>query len=401
MRHALANDLPALSVRRPYMAAVLNLLIMIAGVAAILGVEVRELPDIDRPIVTVRADYPGGSPETIDAEITSLIEGAVARVSGVVEVRSSSEENNFRIRIEFNPTVDLIDAANDVREAVSRVEAALPSGVEDIVVIKADDDAHPIIQLSVYSDTLQIEEVTRRVEDEIIPELTSVEGVANVGLFGTRQRVLRVVIDPLRLAGYKISVSEVADVLRNARYDVPAGSFKSSEQEVIVRANASVVEPSAIEKLIIRDPVRVGDVATVFFSPDDPENYVRLDGRAVINMEIIRRAQSNTVAISAGVQKVVDRLSARFDDITIETVSDDSVFIEGAIRQVSDQPVAGGADRGRCHRRVYGTGACGPDSSGRHPGRPDRYGCRHLAAGLLDQSGDASRPGPGNRAGGR
>lgn len=330
----IANDLPALSVRRPYMAAVLNLLIMIAGIAAILGVEVRELPDIDRPIVTVRADYPGGSPETIDAEITSLIEGAVARVSGVVQVRSSSEENNFRIRIEFNPTVDLIDAANDVREAVSRVEAALPSGVEDIVVIKADDDARPILQLSVYSDTLQIEEVTRRVEDEIIPELTSVEGVANVGLFGARQRVLRVVIDPLRLAGYKISVSEVADVLRNARYDVPAGSFKSSEQEVIVRANASVVEPSAIEKLIIRDPVRIGDVATVFFSPDDPENYVRLNGRAVINMEIIRRAQSNTVAISKGVHKVVDRLSARFDDITIETVSDDSVFIEGAIREV-------------------------------------------------------------------
>ena len=108
----LADSLPALSVRRPYLAAVINLLIVIAGIAAILGVEVRELPDVDRPVVTVRGDYPGGSPETIDAEVTSVIEGAVARVNGVASVRSASEENNFRINIEFNPNVDLVDVRN-------------------------------------------------------------------------------------------------------------------------------------------------------------------------------------------------------------------------------------------------------------------------------------------------
>ena len=101
-----ANDLPALSVRRPYLVGVINLLIIIAGISAIFGVEVRELPDIDRPIVTVRANYPGGSPETIDAEITSRVEGAVARVNGVKAVRSSSEEDNFRIRVEFSPSVN-------------------------------------------------------------------------------------------------------------------------------------------------------------------------------------------------------------------------------------------------------------------------------------------------------
>ncbi len=330
----IADSLPALSVKRPYLAAVLNLLIVIAGVAAILGIEVRELPDVDRPIVSVRANYPGGSPETIDAEVTSVIEAAVARVNGIVSVRSSSEEDNLRINIEFNPSIDLIDAANDVREAVSRVERELPTGVEDITVVKADNDARPIIKLAVYSDALPIEDVTRRVEDEIIPELTSIDGVASVQLFGARERVLRVVLDPLRLAGYKISVSEVAEVLGNARYDVPAGSFKSSEQEVIVRANASVTSPEEIEQLIIRDPVRIGDVAAVFFSPDDAESYVRLDGRAVVNLEIVRRAQSNTVSISEDVQTTVNGLSRRFDDMTIETVSDDSVFIKGAIREV-------------------------------------------------------------------
>ena len=114
------NDLPAISVSRPYLAIVLNLLIMIAGIGAIMGVEVRELPDVDRPIVTVRGDYPGASPETLDAEVTSVVEAAVARVNGVKEVRASSEENNFRIRVVFSPSTNLSDAATDVREAVSR-----------------------------------------------------------------------------------------------------------------------------------------------------------------------------------------------------------------------------------------------------------------------------------------
>ncbi|MGI9385208.1 MAG: efflux RND transporter permease subunit [Methyloligellaceae bacterium] len=329
-----ASGLPALSVRRPYLAAVANVLIILAGIAAVLGVEVRELPDVDRPIVSVRADFPGGSPETIDAEITKILEGAVARVNGVKAVRSSSEEDNLRIRVEFRPSVELIDAANDVREAVNRVLAELPDGVENVRVVKADADAYPIIRLSVYSDTLPIEDITRTVEDEIIPQLMAVDGVADVTLFGNRKRVMRVVIDPMRLASYKLSVADVAAVLKNARYDVPAGSFKSREQEVLVRANASVTRPEQVERLIIRDPVRIGDVANAFFGPADALNYVRLDGRTVINLGIVRQPQSNTVSISRGVQRVVARINTDFKSLTVRTTSDDARFIEGAIREV-------------------------------------------------------------------
>ena len=329
-----AGDLPALSVRRPYLATVVNLLIILAGISAVFGVELRELPDVDRPIVTVRANYPGGSPETIDAEITSVIEAAVARVNGVKAVRSSSEENNLRIRAEFNPSIDLIDAANDIREAVSRVERDLPDGVEDITVIKADADAQPIIQLSAFSESLAIDELTRVVEDEVVPELTSVEGVAEVNLFGTRERVLRVIVDPIKLASYRLSVADIAAVLKQARYDVPAGSFKSGDQEVLVRANASVATPEGIERLILRDDVRIGDVATASFGPAEALNYTRLNGRTVINMGIVRQAQANTVSISHDVGRVVARLNARSGDITITTISDDATFIEGAIYEV-------------------------------------------------------------------
>lgn len=328
------NDLPALSVRRPYLVAVLNLLIIIAGLSAIFGVEIRELPDVDRPIVTVRANYPGGSPETVDAELTSKVEAAIARVNGVSEVRSSSEEGNFRIRIVFRPSTDLIVAANDVREAVSRVQRELPDGVEDLFVIKADADARPVLQLAVTSKSLAIEDLTRKVETEIVPELTAIGGVADVTVSGARERVLRVLIDPVRLASHQLSIADVVNVLIKARFDVPTGSFESDRQEVIVRANASVRDPSAIEGLIIRDPVRIGDVASAFFGPADPESIVRLDGRSVVSLGIVRRAQSNTVAISDDVRSKITALNARLGDVTITATDDDAVFITSAISEV-------------------------------------------------------------------
>jgi hydrophobe/amphiphile efflux-1 (HAE1) family protein len=328
------TDLPTISVRRPYLAVVMNLLIMIAGFGALLGVEVRELPDVDRPIVTVRGDYPGASPETMDAEVTSLVEAAVARVNGVKEVRASSEENNFRVRVVFNPNVNLIDAANDVREAVSRVERQLPDRVENITVIKADADASAIVTLAVYSEKLQIDQLTRVVEDQVIPELTSVDGVADVNIFGEQERVLRVLLDPMRLASYGLSVSDVANVMRNARYDVPAGSFQSHEQEVLVRANASVIDPKKIEDLFIREPVRIGDVASVFFGPAEAESWVRLNGRTVLSLGVVRQASSNTIVIAEGVAKVVERLKTQIPAITIETISDDSLFIKGSITEL-------------------------------------------------------------------
>src|SRR6056297_707965 len=156
------SGLSDISVRRPYLAAVMSLLIVIAGVGALFGLEVRELPDIDRPVVSVRANYPGASPTTVDAEVTRVIEGAVARVAGALSVRSSSEQGNFRMRIEFRPSVDLFVAANDVREAVSRVTRQLPDGVRDVTIVKSDADARAVVRFAAWSPTLGLAELTRR-----------------------------------------------------------------------------------------------------------------------------------------------------------------------------------------------------------------------------------------------
>ena len=329
-----AGGLPGLSVRRPFLAAVMNLMIIIAGVAAILGVEVRELPDIDRPIVSVRANYPGASPTTVDAEVTSLVEGAVARVAGVASVRSSSEEGNFRMHVEFRPDRDLADASNDVREAVSRVLPRLPDGVEDLFVVKAEQDARPIMQIAVWSQTDPIDVLTRRVNDEIVPELTAVDGVADIAVFGDRERVIRVEVSPEQLAAYGLSIGEIAELLSAAQFDVPVGSFEAGQLEVLVRADATVAEPRRIEQLMVRDPVRLGDIADVYFGLATPESVARLNGRLVLSLGIVRQAQSNTVKISDQVQAAVRKLEQRFPDLTFVVTSDDATFIRGAIGEV-------------------------------------------------------------------
>ncbi len=329
-----AGGLAGLSVRRPWLAIVANILVIIAGVGALFGIEVRELPDVDRPIVSVRAVYPGASPTTIDAEVTSLVEGAVARVAGVSSVRSSSEEGNFRLRVEFSPSRDLADAASDVREAVSRVTPRLPDGVDDLFVVKSEQDARPIIQIAVSSDAAAIDTLTRRIEEEVVPELTAVDGVAEVTLSGDRERVIRVAVSPERLAAYGVSISEVSDVLRAAQFDVPVGSFAAGQQEVLVRADATVTQPERIEALQLRPNLRLGEVAEVYYALATPESFSRLDGRLVVNMGVVRQAQSNTVRISRDVATALRLLSLRFPDLEFTVVNDDAVFIEGSIREV-------------------------------------------------------------------
>ncbi|MFP6709550.1 MAG: efflux RND transporter permease subunit, partial [Alphaproteobacteria bacterium] len=328
------GDLPSLAVRRPTLIVVINLLIIVAGLSALLGVEVRELPDVDRPWVSVRAFFEGASPETMDAEVTSVIEGAVARVAGVRTISSASEEDNARIWAQFATNVNIDVAANDVREAVAGVERRLPKGVEDIVVVKADTNARPIIRLALRSDRLSQEVLTHLAEEDVKPELTAIPGVALINLFGARAKVLRVVVDPMRLASYHLSIDDVARVLRSTDLDVPAGSFKSDDQMLLVRADASLWRPEDVERLAINENVRLGDVARAIYGPAEALSHTLLNGSKVIGLSLVRKAKSNTIAISDGVDRAIVRLNRRLKGAEVIKISDDARFIRGSIREV-------------------------------------------------------------------
>jgi multidrug efflux pump subunit AcrB len=328
------NDLPSLSIRRPVLVMVLNLLIILAGFAAVNDLEIRELPDVDRPIVTVSASYPGGSPETVDSEVTSRLEGAVARVSGVDSIRASSEEGSSRIRVEFRPGTNLEDAANELRESVSRVQRRLPAEVESLSIIKADNDAQAVVSLAISSDSLDMETLTERVEVDLAPLFLSIPGVADVSLNGERQRVMRVSVDPLRLTSFNLSMTDVSAALRLAPFDVPAGSVKSEDQELIVRADATSISTEDIEQIVVSGDTRIGDIASVYFGPADARSLVRLDGKPVVGLGIIRQARSNTIEISDEVLAMVKNLDKRFDDLNIVVTSDDAEFIRSSVDEV-------------------------------------------------------------------
>jgi len=325
----------ALFVRRPILAAVINTLLVVAGLAALVGVEVRELPDVDRPVISVRTTYDGASPQTIDQEVTQTIEGAVARVSGVKSISSASQFGTSRVTLEFGDNIDLAVAANDVRDAIGRVTNQMPEDADEPQIIKADSDSQPIMRLAVTSSTLSMEDLTKLVEDEVVDRLAAVDGVADVELYGDQEKVFRIDLDQAALASRGLTVTDVSNALATAALDVPAGSLKSSTQDIVVRATANLTTPAEFENLLIKDKVRLRDVASVQLGADDESTSLRSNGVQGVGLGVIRQAQSNTLNISTGVKEAVDAMTPNLPEGTrIVVTSDDAVFIEGALHEV-------------------------------------------------------------------
>ena len=326
----------ALFIRRPIFALVVNTLIVVAGIAAWNGIEIRELPQVDRPVVSVTTEFEGASPETIDREVTSVVEGAVSRVQGIKGISSSSSFGRSRVTLEFSDTTDIGQAANDIRDALGRIANQLPDNAEEPRIVKADADSQPIMRLALTSDTMSMEDMTLLVENEISDRLAAVEGVADVTVYGDQEKIFRIDLNQGKLAGRGVTVANLREALSNASYDVPAGSLTSATQDISVRATADLQTPEQFENLIIGNNVRLGDVATVTLGPDTGTSALRSNGRDGIGLGIVRQAQSNTVDISEGIRKVVDTISADIlpPGTELKITSDDAVFINGAIHEV-------------------------------------------------------------------
>ncbi|MBB3352699.1 HAE1 family hydrophobic/amphiphilic exporter-1 [Rhizobium sp. BK049] len=325
----------ALFVRRPILALVFNTLMVVAGLAAYVGVEVRELPDVDRPVVTVRTTFDGASPQTIDQELTKVIEGAVARVSGLKSISSTSSFGQSRVTLEFSDAIDLAVAASDVRDAIGRITQNLPDEADAPQIVKADSDSSPIMRLAVTSTKLNMDDLTQLVENEVIDRLASVDGVADVEEYGDQEKVFRVDVDQGALASRGLTIGDLTKALDNAALDVPAGSLKSATQDIVVRATANLQTPADFSDVMLQDRVRLGDVATVTLGPRDGDTALRSNGKPGIGLGIIRQAQSNTLNISTGIKAAVEQLSKTLPEgTTIAITSDDAVFIQGAIHEV-------------------------------------------------------------------
>tara|TARA_R110002020_G_scaffold136630_2_gene304556 strand:- start:4431 stop:7616 length:3186 start_codon:yes stop_codon:yes gene_type:complete len=325
----------ALMVRRPVLAMVISLLIVVAGLAGLYGAEIRELPDVDRPVITVTTAFSGAAPETVDRELTAVVEGAVARVSGVASMSSTSTLGRSRVTIEFTESTDLNVAASDVRDALGRVTNNMPDGADDPRIVKADANSDPVMRLAVTSDRYNVQDMTILVEDLVVDRLAAVPGVADVNVYGDREKVFRVDVDPSRLAAFGLTLADLRNALRNVALDVPAGSLTARTSDIVVRATADVTTPEGFENLYINDRVRFRDVASITLGANIGESVLRANGRTGIGIGIIRQAASNTLEISQGVRAAIEGIQAILPEGTdIRVTSDDATFISGAIEEV-------------------------------------------------------------------
>lgn len=325
----------ALFVRRPILAFVLNALIVLAGIAALFGAEIRELPNVDRPVVTVTTTFSGASPESVDQELTGRIEGAVGRVSGVRAISSNSRFGRSRVTLEFNDSTDIDVAATDVRDAVARIVNQLPDGAEQPQIVKADANAQPVMRIAVTSMGRSPEDLTRLVQDQVEDRLISVNGVADLQIYGDREPFFRVDIDQLELASRGLTLGDIQRALADVAYDAPAGDLAGDRQSINVRTTASVATTQAFEAMEIKENVRLGDVAQVTLGPAKGETILRANGQLGLGIGIIRQATSNTLEISNDVRAVVAELNGTLpEDVRIFVTSDDATFISGSIREV-------------------------------------------------------------------
>ena len=330
-----AGGFIALFIKRPILASVLSLMIVIAGLAAFFGVEVRELPDVDQPVVSVNARYPGASPESMDAEVTAVIENAVALIDGVKTISSSSSYESSNITIEFLPSVDIDIAATDVKNAVSGIIGRLPDEVLEPSVSKADSNASSIMRLAVAADAMEQGELGDLVDRIIAPRLQSVEGVAAIEQNGVRNRVIRIRINPSVIAARGISVSDIASLVRQSTRSAPSGTLKSVRQELLIRAEASAVTPEEIGALRLNPDTRLADVAAVEWDMQQDASRATVNGEAGIGLGVVRQAQSNTVAVADGVRAAIKELESTLPaGIKITVTTDDSIFIKRSIEEV-------------------------------------------------------------------
>lgn len=327
------------SIKRPVFATVLSLLIVVFGLAALLGLPVREYPDIDPPVVSISTDYIGAAAEVVDTQITQVVEGTISGIEGIRSIESSTEQGESRTSIEFTISRNVDIAANDVRDAVSRIADQLPEEAEAPVVQKADSDARPMMWVTLRSDIWDSAELSDFAERVLADRLSVLDGVADVRIGGERRYAIRVWLDRERLAARDITVAEVERSLRANNVELPAGSVDSSTRNFTVRAEGRLTNVEQFRDLVIRrdgnDLLRLGEVANVQMGVESDVSRLRANGKTAIGMGIIRQSKANTVAVSDAVRAELEKIRETLPpEVTIAESYDESIFIRASIKEV-------------------------------------------------------------------
>jgi multidrug efflux pump len=332
-------QLPEICIKRPVLATVLSLIILLVGLISYTRLSVREYPRIDEPVVSVDTTYRGASAEVVESQVTKPLEDSLAGIEGVELMTSQSRSERSLINVRFTLKRDPDSAAADVRDKVARARGKLPDTIDEPIIAKVEADSNPVIYIAVEAGSLSALDASDYVKRYVQPRLSVLPGAADVRIFGERQVSMRINIDRTRLAGYKLTVQDVEDAIRRQNAEIPAGRIESSAREFTVVAETDVRTPEQFNNVIVANvagfPVRIRDIGNAEIGPVDERTISRYNGKPSLNIGVIKQAVANPLELSAAVRREVARINEGLPPGMRLIVSyDTSVFIDRSISSV-------------------------------------------------------------------
>jgi multidrug efflux pump len=329
-----------ISVKRPVFATVISLLLVLLGMASLFGLPVRQYPDIDPPVVSIETTYRGASAEVIETKITQVIEDRIAGLEGIVKLTSSSSDERSDIRVEFSLDRDVDEAANDIRDRVSRVVDQLPEEADPPEIAKVDNDTRAVMYLNLTSERMTGLEITDYAERFLTDRFSTVPGVARVRISGARHYAMRIWLDREAMAAHGLTVAEVEGALRAENVELPAGRLESTQREFTLRTDTGYRTPGDFRRLVVGrgaegQLVRLGEVADVRLGAENERNMARANTIPAVSLGIEQLSKANTIVVSHGVRSQVEAMADELPEgMRIEINYDRAEFIETSMQEV-------------------------------------------------------------------
>ncbi len=330
-----------LFIRRPVLASMLSLGLILVGVLGYTRLPVREFPDADPPIVSVTVILPGASPQVVESAVTDVLEEELSSLEGLRTMTSASQDQISTITLEFNLDRGIEAAAQDVRDKVARVRGFLPEDVEEPVVAKQEADAFPIIFLALTSKSYGLMELSDIADRQIKPRLQTIPGVSGAPIFGERRFAMRVWLSPRELAARGLTAQDVENAIRTRSVEIPAGRIESERREFSVRYLGEMKTPGEFADLTVASGsgglVKLGDVARVEPGPEDERSVVRYSQTDAVFIGIIRQSKANVIEVADAVHAELPAVQAGLPKgVELNMAFDGSVFIERSIEEAEE-----------------------------------------------------------------
>ena len=332
-------NISELSIRRPVLATVFTLIILIFGAIGYLYLGVREFPSVDNPIISVSCSYPGANADVIENQITEPLEQNINGIPGIRSLTSVSQQGNCRITVEFELSVDLETAANDVRDKVSRAQRYLPRDCDPPTVSKADADARPILMVAIQSDKRSLLELSEIADLTVKEQLQTIPEVSSVQIWGEKRYCMRLWLDPIKMAGYGITPMDVKQALDRENVELPPGSIEGNTVELSIRTMGQMHSTEEFNDLIVKSTgnstIRLSDIGRAELSPRDLKSYMKMNGVPMVGVVVVPQPGANHINIADAVHERMEVMKKDLpEDVKYDYGFDNTRFIRASISEV-------------------------------------------------------------------